>query len=253
MANIVGLHDKKKAEQAAEDDDGQDFYVGGAGQNGGSGLNVIDPSQSSSSGDPMEQLVAKAQAQGASGGEAGSGGVAKRTITVYSNGFTVDDGPLRTLDEPANKQFIMEMMQGRVPTELGPNNVDVVLNDKRGEEYVKPAYTAYSGEGQTIGGGTEVSAGALAGAADDETEAPVVDDAKPKAMIAVRLHNGKRIRATLNLDHTIRHLQALIAAEGAGGAPYVLMSGYPPAQLTDFSQTIEAAGLNGAQVTQKLA
>mmetsp|Transcript_11715 Transcript_11715/g.31558 ORF Transcript_11715/g.31558 Transcript_11715/m.31558 type:complete len:161 (+) Transcript_11715:621-1103(+) len=116
MANIVGLHDKKKAEAAAEDDDGQDFYVGGAGQNGGSGLNVIDPSQASSSGDPMEELVAKAQAQGASGGEAGSGGAGKRTITVYANGFTVDDGPLRDLEDPANKKFIMEMMQGCAPT-----------------------------------------------------------------------------------------------------------------------------------------
>lgn len=145
-----------------------------------------------------------------------------------------------------------------MPTELqdpsAPGDVDVQLHDKRGEEYVKPAYTAYSGQGQSIGGATEVSAGALAGAADAEaTEAPVVDDAKPKAVIAVRLHNGKRIRATLNMNHTIRHLQALISAEGAGAAPYVLMSGYPPAQLTDFSQTIEAAGLNGAQVTQKLA
>ena len=42
----------------------------------------------------------------------------------------------------------------RVPAELqteGAGNVDVELKDKRGEEYVKPAYTAYSGAGQTIG------------------------------------------------------------------------------------------------------
>jgi hypothetical protein len=31
------------------------------------------------------------------------------------------------------------------------------------------------------------------------------------------------------------------------------MAGFPPAQLTDPSQTIEAAGLAGSQVTQKLA
>jgi hypothetical protein len=34
--------------------------------------------------------------------------------------------------------------------------------------------------------------------------------------------------------------------------PYVLSAGFPPAQLADPSATIEAAGLAGAQVTQKL-
>ena len=39
--------------------------------------------------------------------------------------------------------------------------------------------------------------------------------------------------------------------EGAGNDPYLLMAGFPPAQLTDSSLTIEAAGLKGSQVTQK--
>ncbi|CAM9323588.1 unnamed protein product [Heterosigma akashiwo] len=46
---------------------------------------------------------------------------------------------------------------------------------------------------------------------------------------------------------------AIIKAEGAGETPYVLMEGFPPAQITNFDQTIEAAGLKGAQITQKLA
>jgi hypothetical protein len=56
------------------------------------------------------------------------------------------------------------------------------------------------------------------------------------------------------VDDCLRTIaQALISAEGAGSAPYVLMAGFPPAQLNDAAQTIEAAGLKGAQITQKLA
>lgn len=40
--------------------------------------------------------------------------------------------------------------------------------------------------------------------------------------------------------------------EGAADAPYVLMAGFPPAPLTEASQTLEQAGLKGASITQKL-
>ena len=40
---------------------------------------------------------------------------------------------------------------------------------------------------------------------------------------------------------------------GAGAQPYVLMAGYPPKPITDMAQSIEAAGLKGAAITQKLA
>lgn len=39
----------------------------------------------------------------------------------------------------------------------------------------------------------------------------------------------------------------------AGTAPYTLLAGFPPRPVSvDLSQTIEAAGLKGASVTQKL-
>lgn len=96
--------------------------------------------------------------------------------------------------------------------------------------------------------------GALAGAASEPDEGPpVVDDSQPTATFAIRLHTGKRLKAKLNLTHTVGHIQALIQAEGAGSAPYVLLSGYPPAQMTDFAMTVGDANLNGAQITQKLA
>jgi len=135
----------------------------------------------------------------------------------------------------------------------GGTDVAVKIVNKSTEEYVAPpppAYTAYSGGGQSTGA-SEVQQGALV--TDSSDERPVVDESKPKTTVMVRLTNGKRLKAVLNLTHTVQHLQSLIRAEGAGDEPYVLMAGFPPAQLTDSSVTIEAAGLAGSQVTQKKA
>lgn len=59
-----------------------------------------------------------------------------------------------------------------------------------------------------------VDAAAMAAA-----ERPVVDDAKPKTTLQIRLHDGTRLRETLNVDHTIRDLHAIIqlcVARGGG-------------------------------------
>ncbi|CAN0062213.1 unnamed protein product, partial [Phaeothamnion confervicola] len=140
-----------------------------------------------------------------------------------------------------------------VPRELKAvgDVVEVSLVDKRKEDYVAPAYIAYGGSGQTAGGGTVRAAAIVTGG--DEVESPTVDASAPTTTLQIRLHDGRRIRSTLNLTHTAAHVQAIIRSEGAGGAPYMLLHGFPPVQITDFSQSLEQAGLKGAAITQKLA
>jgi hypothetical protein len=43
-----------------------------------------------------------------------------------------------------------------------------------------------------------------------------------------------------------------VNSEGGATAPYRLLTGFPPAELTDFGRTIEEAGLKSARITQKL-
>ena len=134
--------------------------------------------------------------------------------------------------------------------------------DERPPEAPK-ASTAFAGAGRTLGGGAGAGAGADAAAAAGATPAstsdaalpdvPVVDDAKPTATVQLRLLGGKRVTAKLNLDHTVGHLRAVVRAQGAADRPYVLLAGFPPKPLADTSATIEAAGLKGAAVSQKLA
>lgn len=42
-------------------------------------------------------------------------------------------------------------------------------------------------------------------------EVPEVDPAQPATTLQIRLHDGRRIRAQLNMHHTVRHIQAIIA------------------------------------------
>lgn len=62
-----------------------------------------------------------------------------RIITLYKNGFTVDDGPLRSNTDPANKEFLQDVSGGHVPRELereakGKGELKVDLVDKRGKK-----------------------------------------------------------------------------------------------------------------------
>ena len=82
----------------------------------------------------------------------------------------MDNGPLRLLSDPANAEFVASMKQGwvlpvhsgirtshalgrRVPDEMrvGDADVDVRLENKLQEDYVAPAYVAYSGSGHSAG------------------------------------------------------------------------------------------------------
>ena len=42
----------------------------------------------------------------------------KLKLTVYKNGFIIDDGEFRNKDEPANKKFMEEVEKGYIPNEL---------------------------------------------------------------------------------------------------------------------------------------
>lgn len=48
-------------------------------------------------------------------------------------------------------------------------------------------------------------------AAPDAAEVPDVDAAQPATTLQIRLHDGRRVRAQLNMHHTVRHIQAVIA------------------------------------------
>merc|ERR1712187_401202 len=88
------------------------------------------------------------------------------------------------------------------------------------------APTLFTGAGQTLSSSaTPASSGAVAGSASGgycdpallklvrAAPAPEVSESKPATNIQLRLSSGARVKARLNLDHTVADLWRLVARE----------------------------------------
>jgi len=79
----------------------------------------------------------------------------------------------------------------------------------------------------------------------------IVDESKPKTKVQLQFPDGTKKAETFNCDHTVGDLRS-VCVKVVGRAVKV-KGGFPPKDLVDDSQTIEAAGLKGAQVRIALA
>lgn len=177
---------------------------------------------------------------------------ARRTITMYRDGFVVDDGPYRRVDDAENADFLRSLAMGRTPRELAnEGNVTVNLVDKRSQEYVE-TFRSFSGAGASLG--TSSAAGNTDGVIDPSTLVPPPenDANKPTTSIQVKLLNGKKKVVKIHLDATVGVLASMLVQDAAGES-FRLTTGFPPKPLTDMGATIADSGLQGAQVIMKKA
>jgi UBX domain-containing protein 1 len=211
--------------------------------------------------DTQESIFNLAEQAGGTGTDGAD--AVRRTITMYRDGFVVDDGPYRRLDDPGNAGFLRALAMGQTPPELaeeaGPGGITVGLVDKRSEEYVE-TFRSFSGTGTALGSRSTTTATATAadGVFDPASlpDAPtvVVDGGRPTTSIAVRLPNGQRKVVTVHMDMTVSDLAAHIRPHLPDGTgPFRIVAGFPPKPLGDATATIEGAGLKGAQVQVQLA
>lgn len=82
-----------------------------------------------------------------------------------------------------------------------------------------------------------------------------VDQSKPTTSVQVRLADGTRIVARVNLTHTVGDLRNFINASRPGMAAraYTIGTTFPNRTLEDGTQSIEAAGLKNSVVVQRWA
>ena len=182
-----------------------------------------------------------------------------RFDTQYRDGFVVDDGPYRRLDDPANADFLRSLAAGQTPRELmadaGEGSADVVVGliDKRKEDY-KETFRSFSGQGTSLGGATASGEASNDGRFDpaslEEPPAPASDAVVTS--VQVRLLSGQRRVLRIAASSTVRDLAAHLRTD-AGDAAFQLVAGFPPKPLKDPTQTVEEAGLKGAQVSMKRA
>ncbi|TVU14153.1 hypothetical protein EJB05_37600 [Eragrostis curvula] len=185
-------------------------------------------------------------------------------IHLWTNGFSVDDGPLRQYDDSENADFIESIKKSQCPQELEPADRTTAVHVnviKRYEDYKEPVKprSRFEGVGRTLGGGSSTDDNS---APAPSTETPpaasrsvgiVVDDSLPFTSIQLRLADGTRMVARFNMHHTVGDIRSFIDASRPGAArPYQLQTGFPPKLLTDPTQTVEQAGLKNSVIMQKM-
>lgn len=185
-------------------------------------------------------------------------------INLWNNGFSVDDGPLRYYDDPANADFLESLKMSQCPRELEPADRSTPVHVsviKKLEDYREPVRprSAFQGVGRTLGGGpstdesSAVPAPTLAAPSASRPMGIVVDDSQPFTSIQLRLADGTRMVARFNMHHTVGDIRSFIDASRPGAAvPYQLQTGFPPKKLTDLTQTVEEAGLANSVIMQKM-
>ncbi|AEE84564.2 putative protein [Arabidopsis thaliana] len=184
-------------------------------------------------------------------------------IIFWSNGFTVDDGPLRKLDDPENASFLDSIRKSECPKELepvdkrAPVHVNLMRRDEKCPEKEK-LKVSFQGVGRTLGGASSSTASSQSNLTDvaavqSPLQSLVVDETLPSTSIQLRLADGTRMVAKFNNHHTVNDIRGFIEFSRPGNPNnYTLqVMGFPPKPLTDPSQTIEQAGLASSVVIQK--
>jgi len=111
----------------------------------------------------------------------------------------------------------------------------------------------FAGEGQRLAGPS--SSGNTTGVGPVDTQAMAealsVDESRRVVSVQVRLHDGTRIVARVNEDHTVGDVRRFVALSRPNAA-FSLSTTFPKKVLTDDNATVKEAGLAGAVVVQTL-
>ncbi|OWK03289.1 NSFL1C [Cervus elaphus hippelaphus] len=180
-------------------------------------------------------------------------------LKLWKTGFSLDNGELRSYQDPSNAQFLESIRRGEVPAELrrlahgGQVNLD--MEDHRDEDFVKPkgAFKAFTGEGQKLGSTAPQVLNTSSPAQQAENEAKAsssisIDESQPTTNIQIRLADGGRLVQKIS---DIR-LFIVDARPAMAATSFVLMTTFPNKELADENQTLKEANLLNAVIVQRL-
>lgn len=178
-----------------------------------------------------------------------------RTLHLWQDGFSVDDGPLFRYDDPANAATLEMIQTGRAPLDLlnvePSQEVDLHLDNQKEAKYVQPKkkYVPFSGSGQRLGSPTLGVATASSSTTAESssvqipssgTQAPAaatvdVNNAQPAITLQIRLGDGTRLTSRFNTTHTVGEVYSFVdrASTVSGQRAYALMTTFPNNELED--------------------
>ncbi|KIJ27410.1 hypothetical protein M422DRAFT_784894 [Sphaerobolus stellatus SS14] len=264
----------RKAAEASAPAQPAALASGSSGTFGGSGYILgSDEVESSVVPDPNAQPAAE---------EGDDQEVATRHITFWRDGFSVEDGALMRYDEPENSRILDEINTGHAPPQILDvrvgQPVELRVTRRLNEDYIPPPKRPlgpFGGEGHRLGdvvpqvirgGSSSSSTQAIPGAFPTPSSADTaparsainthfeVDQSLPTTSVTVRLADGTRLVARMNLRHTVRDIRNFINASrpGSSSVTYTINTTFPNRVLDDETQTIEQAGLKNSLVVQRV-
>ncbi|KZT30153.1 SEP-domain-containing protein [Neolentinus lepideus HHB14362 ss-1] len=218
-----------------------------------------------------------------------TGETAIRHLTLWRDGFSVEDGELRRYDNPEEARLLAQVEAGLAPPHvlnvLPGQPVELRVARRINEDYVPPPKrpdVPFSGSGHRLGspvpplvatgagasasnmpGGFPAASGSTSargssGAGPDREPQSIqtrfeVDQTKPTTSVQIRLADGTRLVARMNFTHTIKDIRNFINASRPenNARPYTIGTTFPNRVLEDDSQTIEQAGLVNSVVVQR--
>lgn len=197
--------------------------------------------------DPNAPPAGRARQQG--------GEVQERTLHLWRDGFSIDDGELHRFNDPTNADALRMIQQGRAPIHLMnvryDEPIDVKLQQHDGDYRQLPkVYRPFGGEGRRLGSPVPGEpAAAAATPAPPTTSAPntrassaaspstSVDDSQPTVTIRIQMPDGTRLPARFNTTQTVNDVYDFISRASpelrAGG--WVLATTFPNKDHTDKS------------------
>ncbi|CAG8457586.1 10973_t:CDS:10 [Ambispora gerdemannii] len=183
-----------------------------------------------------------------------------RHLTFWRNGFSIEDGPLMSYDDPQNSEFLKAINSGRAPlSQLNVKQgqpVDMRVARKLDEDYKPPPKKPakpFSGSGHRLGSpvGYIISSPEPSTTSASTSTPPIrtrqleIDESLPVTSIQIRMADGTRMVARFNHTHTVRDIREFINASRVGevNRNYVLQTTFPTKDLTDETLTLKQASL----------
>lgn len=175
-----------------------------------------------------------------------------RTIHIWHDGFSFDDGPLYRFDDPANQETLRLIRSGRAPLHLmnvrldQPVNAHISQHDEPWRQ-VERIYRPFGGEGRRLGSPVPGAEAAQAqappsqpsplaqGSGSGAAASTGVDSSQPTIPLRVQLPDGTRLPARFNTTQTVGDVYDFVmrAHPATQARPFVVATTFPNKDHTD--------------------
>ncbi|XP_039604302.1 UBX domain-containing protein 2A [Polypterus senegalus] len=189
---------------------------------------------------------------------------AEIVVKLWKNGFTVNDGSLRSYTDTEDQQFLESIKRGELPHELERSfpeeELEVKVKDYKEEQYIprKKEFHPFTGQGYRLGSATPkvITKSQPSCEVTEESMDPVVkiSDLQPVTNIQIWMADGRRLVQKFNLTHRISDVQSFIEkSQGPSlNGPFILTTSLPFRELNEEDLSLQEAGLQNAVIVQRL-